>query len=180
MFPEAASMGAPQPRLWSCGGGVPEPPARPVSPADSQLKVWMSKYGWSADESGQIFICSQEESIKPKNIVEKIDFDSEWGPKASGYASKELPFDGPGLGPQKTWVAVVWFRPGNLASAGAHWLLSQGFLLREVGQGAEESFPGTPGCSGLFAVCLWGWHLGPGVCKNRDTRKCPRVLESGS
>ncbi|XP_013005353.1 eukaryotic translation initiation factor 3 subunit K isoform X1 [Cavia porcellus] len=44
--------------------------------SDSQLKVWMSKYGWSADESGQIFICSQEESIKPKNIVEKIDFDS--------------------------------------------------------------------------------------------------------
>ncbi|EPQ07130.1 Eukaryotic translation initiation factor 3 subunit K [Myotis brandtii] len=43
---------------------------------DSQLKVWMSKYGWSADESGQIFICSQEESIKPKNTVEKIDFDS--------------------------------------------------------------------------------------------------------
>lgn len=48
-----------------------------VSPADNQLKVWMSKYGWSADESGQVFICSQEESIKPKNIVEKIDFDSE-------------------------------------------------------------------------------------------------------
>uniref|UniRef100_A0A8C6ASL2 CSN8/PSMD8/EIF3K domain-containing protein n=1 Tax=Monodon monoceros TaxID=40151 RepID=A0A8C6ASL2_MONMO len=44
---------------------------------DSQLKVWMSKYGWSTDESGQIFICSQEESIKPKNIVEKIDFDSD-------------------------------------------------------------------------------------------------------
>uniref|UniRef100_A0A5F9C0Q3 Eukaryotic translation initiation factor 3 subunit K n=1 Tax=Oryctolagus cuniculus TaxID=9986 RepID=A0A5F9C0Q3_RABIT len=43
---------------------------------DSQLKMWMSKYGWSADESGQIFICSQEESIKPKNIVEKIDFDN--------------------------------------------------------------------------------------------------------
>lgn len=54
-----------------------EAPVLPVSPADSQLKVWMSKYGWSADESGQIFICSQEESIKPKNIVEKIDFDSE-------------------------------------------------------------------------------------------------------
>ncbi|XP_037063222.1 eukaryotic translation initiation factor 3 subunit K-like [Peromyscus leucopus] len=43
---------------------------------DNQLKVWMSKYRWSADESGQIFICSQEESIKPNNIVEKIDFDS--------------------------------------------------------------------------------------------------------
>lgn len=52
-------------------------PCTAVSSADSQLKMWMSKYGWSADESGQIFICSQEESIKPKNIVEKIDFDSE-------------------------------------------------------------------------------------------------------
>ena len=52
-------------------------PCTAVPAADSQLKMWMSKYGWSADESGQIFICSQEESIKPKNIVEKIDFDSE-------------------------------------------------------------------------------------------------------
>uniref|UniRef100_A0A2K5L2Q0 CSN8/PSMD8/EIF3K domain-containing protein n=1 Tax=Cercocebus atys TaxID=9531 RepID=A0A2K5L2Q0_CERAT len=41
-----------------------------------QLKVWMRKYTWSADESGQIFICSQEENIKPKNLVEKIDFNS--------------------------------------------------------------------------------------------------------
>lgn len=36
----------------------------------------MSKYGWTETESGKIFICNQEESIKPKNIVEKIDFDS--------------------------------------------------------------------------------------------------------
>uniref|UniRef100_A0A8C0GMK4 Eukaryotic translation initiation factor 3 subunit K n=1 Tax=Chelonoidis abingdonii TaxID=106734 RepID=A0A8C0GMK4_CHEAB len=45
--------------------------------SDNQLKVWMSKYGWTETESGKIFICNQEESIKPKNIVEKIDFDSE-------------------------------------------------------------------------------------------------------
>ncbi|XP_072464473.1 eukaryotic translation initiation factor 3 subunit K [Notamacropus eugenii] len=44
--------------------------------SDNQLKVWMSKYGWSSNEAGQVFICSQEESIKPKNIVEKIDFES--------------------------------------------------------------------------------------------------------
>lgn len=69
-----------------------EAPVLPVSPAESQLKVWMSKYGWSADESGQIFICSQEESIKPKNIVEKIDFDSEWWPEALGCGSKGEPF----------------------------------------------------------------------------------------
>nr|XP_045010469.1 eukaryotic translation initiation factor 3 subunit K isoform X1 [Jaculus jaculus] len=64
-------------RNQSTSAALPIPPhTLPMSPTDSQLKVWMSKYGWSADESGQIFICSQEESIKPKNIVEKIDFDS--------------------------------------------------------------------------------------------------------
>uniref|UniRef100_J3SFF8 Eukaryotic translation initiation factor 3 subunit K n=1 Tax=Crotalus adamanteus TaxID=8729 RepID=J3SFF8_CROAD len=42
----------------------------------NQLKSWMSKYGWVETEAGAIFICNQEENIKPKNIVEKIDFDS--------------------------------------------------------------------------------------------------------
>ena len=37
----------------------------------------MSKYGWTENEEGQIFIFNQEESVKPKNIVEKIDFESE-------------------------------------------------------------------------------------------------------
>ncbi|XP_017292899.1 eukaryotic translation initiation factor 3 subunit K isoform X1 [Kryptolebias marmoratus] len=45
-------------------------------PLDTQLKVWMNKYGWTENEDGQIFIYNQEESIKPKNIVEKIDFES--------------------------------------------------------------------------------------------------------
>uniref|UniRef100_A0A2K5DID0 Eukaryotic translation initiation factor 3 subunit K n=1 Tax=Aotus nancymaae TaxID=37293 RepID=A0A2K5DID0_AOTNA len=36
------------------------------------LKVWMSKYGWSTDESGQIFICSQEESINPKTSWRRL------------------------------------------------------------------------------------------------------------
>uniref|UniRef100_A0A6B2FGE4 Eukaryotic translation initiation factor 3 subunit K n=1 Tax=Bothriechis nubestris TaxID=1766655 RepID=A0A6B2FGE4_9SAUR len=43
---------------------------------DNQLKSWMSKYGWVETEPGTVFICNQEENIKPKNIVEKIDFDS--------------------------------------------------------------------------------------------------------
>uniref|UniRef100_A0A667XDF7 Eukaryotic translation initiation factor 3 subunit K n=1 Tax=Myripristis murdjan TaxID=586833 RepID=A0A667XDF7_9TELE len=42
----------------------------------TQVKVWMSKYGWTENEEGQIFIYNQEESVKPKNIVEKIDFES--------------------------------------------------------------------------------------------------------
>ncbi|KAL7850823.1 hypothetical protein AOLI_G00211790 [Acnodon oligacanthus] len=45
-------------------------------PLDTQVKVWMNKYGWVENEEGQIFIYNQEESIKPKNIVEKIDFES--------------------------------------------------------------------------------------------------------
>uniref|UniRef100_A0A3Q0SG96 Eukaryotic translation initiation factor 3 subunit K n=1 Tax=Amphilophus citrinellus TaxID=61819 RepID=A0A3Q0SG96_AMPCI len=42
----------------------------------TQVKVWMNKYGWTENEEGQIFIYNQEESVKPKNIVEKIDFES--------------------------------------------------------------------------------------------------------
>uniref|UniRef100_A0A673BR74 Eukaryotic translation initiation factor 3 subunit K n=1 Tax=Sphaeramia orbicularis TaxID=375764 RepID=A0A673BR74_9TELE len=43
---------------------------------DTQVKVWMNKYSWTENEDGQIFIFNQEESVKPKNIVEKIDFES--------------------------------------------------------------------------------------------------------
>uniref|UniRef100_A0A3B4BAA5 Eukaryotic translation initiation factor 3 subunit K n=1 Tax=Periophthalmus magnuspinnatus TaxID=409849 RepID=A0A3B4BAA5_9GOBI len=42
----------------------------------TQVKAWMNKYGWTEDEDGQVFIFNQEESVKPKNIVEKIDFES--------------------------------------------------------------------------------------------------------
>ncbi|NWI01577.1 EIF3K factor, partial [Tichodroma muraria] len=56
--------------------GVPEPPQTPPCPPESQLRVWMSKYGWTEPEPGRILISNQEENIKPKNIVEKIDFDS--------------------------------------------------------------------------------------------------------
>lgn len=44
---------------------------------DTQVKVWMNKYSWTENDEGQIFIYNQEESVKPKNIVEKIDFESE-------------------------------------------------------------------------------------------------------
>ncbi|XP_014749000.1 PREDICTED: eukaryotic translation initiation factor 3 subunit K [Sturnus vulgaris] len=47
-----------------------------LCPPESQLRVWMSKYGWTEPEPGRILISNQEENIKPKNIVEKIDFDS--------------------------------------------------------------------------------------------------------
>lgn len=46
--------------------------------ADTQVKVWMNKFGWTENDEGQIFIFNQEESVKPKNIVEKIDFESEF------------------------------------------------------------------------------------------------------
>uniref|UniRef100_UPI00358FC044 eukaryotic translation initiation factor 3 subunit K n=1 Tax=Myxine glutinosa TaxID=7769 RepID=UPI00358FC044 len=43
---------------------------------DNQLVLWMNKMCWSEPEPGKIFICNQEENVKPKNIVEKIDFES--------------------------------------------------------------------------------------------------------
>ncbi|KAM4689934.1 eukaryotic translation initiation factor 3 subunit K isoform 2-T2 [Rhinophrynus dorsalis] len=51
--------------------------------SEPQLRVWMSKYGWMEADNGKIFVCNQEENIKPKNIVEKIDFDSVSGIMAS-------------------------------------------------------------------------------------------------
>ncbi|NXB44343.1 EIF3K factor, partial [Leucopsar rothschildi] len=60
-------------RVWGDPGGFQG------SLGESQLRVWMSKYGWTEPEPGRILISNQEENIKPKNIVEKIDFDSGLG-----------------------------------------------------------------------------------------------------
>ena len=38
-----------------------------------QAKDVNEQYGWSPNKLDKISICSQEESIKPKNVMEKID-----------------------------------------------------------------------------------------------------------
>ena len=43
--------------------------------AASELGAWVTKYGWS-DEGDTIFIRNQDESVKTKNIREKIDFET--------------------------------------------------------------------------------------------------------
>ena len=43
---------------------------------ESQVKQWISKYGWSIQNDGNVFITNQEENIKTKNITEKITFES--------------------------------------------------------------------------------------------------------
>ncbi|NXJ22837.1 EIF3K factor, partial [Dicrurus megarhynchus] len=70
--PQFHSSIGPPPIPWGT------PPTLPC-PSESQLRVWMSKYGWTEPEPGRILISNQEENIKPKNIVEKIDFDSGLG-----------------------------------------------------------------------------------------------------
>lgn len=42
---------------------------------DNTLSVWVKKYGWKED-GNLVFIANQDESIKTKNINEKIEFDS--------------------------------------------------------------------------------------------------------
>lgn len=60
----------------------------PCNCADTQVKVWMNKYSWTENDEGQIFIFNQEESVKPKNIVEKIDFESK-----SFYPQSQISYD---------------------------------------------------------------------------------------
>ncbi|CAL4193839.1 unnamed protein product [Meganyctiphanes norvegica] len=44
----------------------------------SALSVWVQKYGWKETEgdAGYILVANQEETVKTKNITEKIEFDS--------------------------------------------------------------------------------------------------------
>ncbi|XP_077865750.1 eukaryotic translation initiation factor 3 subunit K-like [Saccoglossus kowalevskii] len=44
--------------------------------SDDEIKMWMNKYGWTPKDGEKIFIANQEENVKPKNITEKIDFES--------------------------------------------------------------------------------------------------------
>ncbi|XP_037072775.1 eukaryotic translation initiation factor 3 subunit K-like isoform X2 [Pollicipes pollicipes] len=41
----------------------------------SELNSWISKYGWT-DEGSTVFIRTQDESVKTKNIREKVDFET--------------------------------------------------------------------------------------------------------
>ncbi|XP_042880416.1 eukaryotic translation initiation factor 3 subunit K-like [Penaeus japonicus] len=43
---------------------------------ESNLQVWMNKYGWKEVESDLVLVANQEETVKTKNITEKIEFDS--------------------------------------------------------------------------------------------------------
>jgi translation initiation factor 3 subunit K len=43
---------------------------------DKDLKSWMERFGWKAQGINDIFIANQEENIKTRSILEKIDFDS--------------------------------------------------------------------------------------------------------
>lgn len=43
--------------------------------AGSELGSWVQKYGWT-DEGDTIFIRNQDESVKTKNIREKVDFET--------------------------------------------------------------------------------------------------------
>lgn len=44
--------------------------------SDKQVNQWVAKYGWKMIDSQNIFITSQEENIKTKNITEKITLES--------------------------------------------------------------------------------------------------------
>ncbi|XP_041468363.1 eukaryotic translation initiation factor 3 subunit K-like [Lytechinus variegatus] len=43
---------------------------------DTELKSWMANYDWKELDGGKVFISNQDESVKTKNITEKIGFDN--------------------------------------------------------------------------------------------------------
>lgn len=43
---------------------------------DGELSMWVTKNNWVEGEDGYIFVANQEETVKTKNITEKIEFDS--------------------------------------------------------------------------------------------------------
>ncbi|GFO13222.1 eukaryotic translation initiation factor 3 subunit k [Plakobranchus ocellatus] len=51
---------------------------------EAQASQWVSKYGWTEQLDGYVFIANQEENVKTKNITEKISFDSVAAIMASG------------------------------------------------------------------------------------------------
>nr|CAG4641146.1 EOG090X0BWZ [Eulimnadia texana] len=44
--------------------------------ADQALKTWIAKYNWKEQEDGSIFVASQEDMVKTKNITEKVEFEN--------------------------------------------------------------------------------------------------------
>ncbi|XP_005091207.1 eukaryotic translation initiation factor 3 subunit K [Aplysia californica] len=52
--------------------------------SDAQTSQWISKYGWREQQDGYVFVTTQDENIKTKNITEKISFDSVAAIMASG------------------------------------------------------------------------------------------------
>jgi len=43
---------------------------------DAELRSWVAKNGWKEEPNGMVFIVNQEDSVKTKNITEKITFDT--------------------------------------------------------------------------------------------------------
>jgi len=52
---------------------------------ENAIKVWTDKYGWKVESDGMVSLTSQEEVIKTRNIIEKIDLDSVASIMASCY-----------------------------------------------------------------------------------------------
>merc|ERR1711963_89690 len=52
--------------------------------SDGQTTTWVSKYGWREQADGFVFVAVQDQTVKTKNITEKISFDSVAAIMASG------------------------------------------------------------------------------------------------
>ena len=44
--------------------------------SDQALKQWITKCGWKDQGNGRVFITSQDDLVKTKNITEKVEFEN--------------------------------------------------------------------------------------------------------
>jgi len=44
--------------------------------SDQVLKQWITKCGWKDQGNGRVFITSQDDLVKTKNITEKVEFEN--------------------------------------------------------------------------------------------------------
>ena len=74
--------------IFDMGGSHPF--NNPVLSTDSCLQSLSEREGWTAKDD-MFFLRNQEEHIKPKKIITRIEFDSEWCPQHCALSQSGLP-----------------------------------------------------------------------------------------
>ena len=90
------------------------------------MKQWVAKCGWKDSGNGRVFITSQEDLVKTKNITEKIEFENVAGIMAHciWFNSKQ----------NTIWINTIWFVFSSLLTLQKKWLFSNPLFTKKGSQ----------------------------------------------